>query len=146
MKERGRKCRICGGRADGPFAKTIAPAHSAVSAVLFFADKRTPVTEPPPYLLDLAPRDFFRFPKIKSIYINRNVFQCLEEVKVRTLRTAKLLKALPLDELQHYFEEWKIRMQRCVGREEERLKGTDVKLGKLLNKTHCQVSYMGSNN
>lgn len=85
-----------------PSPRQLPQLTAPVSAVLFLADKRTPVTEHPPYLLDLAPRGFFRFPEIKSIYINRNPFSM--RGRGENTETAKLLKALSLDQLQHYFE------------------------------------------
>ena len=44
-----------------------APTHTVLSKRKFLADKNITVLEQPPYLSDLAPCDFFLFPKIKSI-------------------------------------------------------------------------------
>ncbi|VVC34328.1 Hypothetical protein CINCED_3A000742 [Cinara cedri] len=43
-----------------------APAHNALSVKQYLAGKRTPVLEHAPYWPDLAPCDFFLFPKKKS--------------------------------------------------------------------------------
>jgi hypothetical protein len=40
----------------------------------FLASKQITVLEHPPYSLDLAPSDFFLFPKIKEILKGRNSF------------------------------------------------------------------------
>jgi histone-lysine N-methyltransferase SETMAR len=43
-----------------------APAHNTLSVKQYLAGKRIPVLEHAPYSPDLAPCDFFLFPKIKS--------------------------------------------------------------------------------
>ena len=44
-----------------------APAHTALSIRKFLVEKNITVLEQPPYSPDLAPCDFFLFPKVKSI-------------------------------------------------------------------------------
>ena len=44
-----------------------APAHNALSVRQFLAEKNIPVLEQPPYSPDLAPCDFFFFPKLKQV-------------------------------------------------------------------------------
>lgn len=96
-----------------------APAHNALSVKQFLADKRIPVLEHPPYSPDLAPCDFYLFPKVKSALKGRH-FRSVEEVKAET---AKLLKALTPEDLQHCFEQWQARMQRCIHRGGEYIEG-----------------------
>lgn len=96
-----------------------APAHNALSVKQFLADKRIPVLEHPPYSPDLAPCDFYLFPKVKSALKGRH-FRSVEEVKAET---AKLLKALTPEDLQHCFEQWQARMQRCIHRGGEYVEG-----------------------
>jgi histone-lysine N-methyltransferase SETMAR len=48
-----------------------APAHTALSVSQFLASKEITMLEHPPYSLDLAPSDFFIFPKIKEILKGR---------------------------------------------------------------------------
>jgi hypothetical protein len=43
------------------------PAHMALSVTEFLASKQITVLENPPYSPDLAPNNFFLFPKIKEI-------------------------------------------------------------------------------
>lgn len=96
-----------------------APAHTALSVKKFLADKRIPVLEHPPYSPDLAPCDFFLFPKVKCA-LKGTHFRSVDEVKAET---AQLLKGLGVDELQHCYEQWKKRMQRCIDREGEYIEG-----------------------
>src|SRR5580692_1661011 len=44
-----------------------APAHNALSVRQFLVDKNITVLEQPPYSPDLAPCDFFLFPKLKGV-------------------------------------------------------------------------------
>jgi len=45
----------------------IAPAHCAICVHQFLAQHGIPVLDHPPYSPDLAPADFFLFPRLKSI-------------------------------------------------------------------------------
>lgn len=96
-----------------------APAHNALSVKRFLAKKSIPVLEHPPYSPDLAPCDFYLFPKIKSS-LKGTRFESVEDVKQKT---ADLLKRLTLNDMQHCFEQWKTRMQRCIDRDGEYVEG-----------------------
>lgn len=94
-----------------------APAHNAISVRQFLANKRITVLEHSPYFLDLAPCDFYLFPKVKSA-LKGTHFKSVGQGK-----TADLLKKVTLEDLQHCFGQWKIRMQRCIDREGEYVEG-----------------------
>ncbi|GFS71034.1 FLJ37770-like protein [Trichonephila clavipes] len=72
-----------------------------------------PVLEHPPYSPDLAPCDFYLFPKVKSA-LKGTRFESVEAVKEKA---ARVLKELTKDDFQHCFQQWKIRMERCRDRE-----------------------------
>jgi hypothetical protein len=76
----------------------------------YLAAKGTPVLEHVPYPPDLAPCDFFFFPKIKSA-LKGTRFESTKEVK---RKSAELLNALTKEEFQHCFEQWKKQMEWCV--------------------------------
>jgi len=57
----------------------------------FLATKRITVLEHPAYSLDLAPNDFFLFPKIKEILKGRHVGD-IDDIRSNT---AAALKAIP---------------------------------------------------
>ncbi|KAL4089073.1 hypothetical protein QTP88_024146 [Uroleucon formosanum] len=59
-----------------------APAHSALSVKRFLAKNRTPVLQQPPYSPDLAPCDFWLFPKLKSA-LKGTHFESVEVVKTK---------------------------------------------------------------
>ena len=85
----------------------------------YLAHKRTPVLRHAPYSPDLAPCDFFLFPKIKAV-LKGTRFKTMEAVKQKT---AELLKALTKEDFEHCFDQWKKHMERCVAREGEYIKG-----------------------
>ncbi|VVC45905.1 Hypothetical protein CINCED_3A011395 [Cinara cedri] len=72
----------------------------------------TPVLEHASYSPDLAPCDFYLFPKIKSA-LKGIRFESMEEVKQKS---AELLNGLTKTDFQHCLEQWKKRMKRCVAR------------------------------
>ncbi|KAL4089251.1 hypothetical protein QTP88_024309 [Uroleucon formosanum] len=90
-----------------------APAHSAFSIQRFLTEKKMSVLQHPPYSPDLAPCDFFLFPKIKS-FLKGTHFQTVDDVK---MKTAELLKGLNESDWQHCFQEWQRRMQQCIDAE-----------------------------
>ncbi|KAL4131067.1 hypothetical protein QTP88_008418 [Uroleucon formosanum] len=66
-----------------------APAHSALSVKRFLAKNRTPVLQHPPYLPDLAPCDFWLFPKLKSA-LKGTHFESVEAVKTKATETVQV--------------------------------------------------------
>jgi transposase len=57
-----------------------APANASLLIREFLAKQETIVVPQPPYFPDLAPADFFLFPKLKSTLKGRR-FQTVEEIK-----------------------------------------------------------------
>lgn len=83
-----------------------AAAHNALSVKRYLTATGTPVLEHPPYSPDLAPCDFFLFPKIKSA-LKGTRFESMEEVKRKSV---ELLNPLTQEDFQHWFDQWKKRM------------------------------------
>jgi len=77
-----------------------APAHMALSVREFLATKQITVLEHPAYSPDLAPSDFFVFPKIKKI-LNGGHFDDTGDIRSNTTAT---LKAIPQNHFQNCFE------------------------------------------
>jgi hypothetical protein len=88
----------------------------------FLAHKCIPVLEHPLYSRDLAPCDFYLFPKLKSA-LKGTHFQSGNKVKSKM---ADLLKRMSAEDLHHCFEQWKIIMQQCIDGGESTLKGIDI--------------------
>ena len=87
-----------------------APAHTAISIRAFLAKKNIVNLDHPPYSPDLAPCDFFLFPKLKGV-IKGTRFDDLDAIK-RT--TTKELRSIPQVAFQGAIESWKKRMEKCA--------------------------------
>jgi len=77
-----------------------APAHTALSVREFLATKQITVLEHPAYSTDLAPNDFFLFPKIKKIMKGRH-FDDSDDIRSNTTAA---LKAILQNQFQNCFE------------------------------------------
>ena len=75
-----------------------APAHNALTIREFLAKNNIAVLEQPPYSPDLAPCDFFLFPKLKEV-IKETRFQDSKAIKTAVTRE---LQVIP----QESFQEW----------------------------------------
>jgi transposase len=77
-----------------------APAHTALSVREILATKRITVLEHPPYSPDLAPSDFFLFPKVKEILKGRH-FDDIYDIRSNTMAA---LKAIPQNQFQNFLK------------------------------------------
>ena len=96
-----------------------APAHTALSVRKFLATKQITVLEHPAYLPDLAPSEFFLFPKVKEILRGRH-FDDIDDT--RSDITA-VLKVNPQNQFQNCFEGWTRRWHRCIASQGEYFEG-----------------------
>jgi transposase len=92
-----------------------APAHASLLIREFLAKQETIVVPQPLYSPDLAPADFFLFPKLKSNLKGRR-FQTVEEIKENSLQD---LRTIP----QNTFQNWKKRWERCINSRGEHFEG-----------------------
>jgi hypothetical protein len=74
------------------------------------AKHNIPVVPHPPYSPDLAPCDFFLFPRVKST-LKEKRFQDVAEIQ---LNMTQQLQAIPKQAYQTCIEEWKDRWNRCI--------------------------------
>ena len=96
-----------------------APAHASLLIREFLVKQDTIVMPQPPYSPDLAPADFFLFPKLKSTLKGRR-FQMIEEIKENSLQD---LRAIPQNTFQDAFQNWKKRWERCINSRGEYFEG-----------------------
>jgi hypothetical protein len=87
-----------------------APCHAALSVREFLAKHSIPVVPHPPYPPDLAPCDFFLFPRLKSTLKGKR-FQDVTEIQLNTTRQ---LQAIPKQAYQTCIEKWKGHWNRCI--------------------------------
>jgi len=85
----------------------------------FLATKQITVLEHPANSTDLAPSDFFLFPKIKEILKGRH-FVDIDDIRINTKAA---LKAIPQNQFQNCFEGWTRLWHRCIGSQGEYLEG-----------------------
>jgi transposase len=89
-----------------------APAHMSFFVRNFLAKNKTTIVPQPPYSPDLAPADFFLFPKLKSALKERR-FDTINEIQ-KNLTTEF---AFPKEAFQKAFQSWQKRWERCVASE-----------------------------
>ena len=102
---------------DGPFWEAHtwtlhhdnAPDHTALSIGQFFKRNIATLEYPSPYSPDLAPCDFFLFPKIKSV-LKRTHFSDIDSIKMAATTE---LKKIPENAFQRGIESSKRRMHKC---------------------------------
>ena len=87
-----------------------APAHKALGIQEFLAKNNIAVLEQPPYSPDLAPCDFFLFPKLKEV-IKGTRFQDSEAIKTAVVRE---LQAISEESFQECVEAWQRRLEKCI--------------------------------
>jgi transposase len=72
-----------------------APAHASLLIREFFTKHEMTVVPQPPYSPDLAPVDFFMFPKLKSS-LKRRRYQTIEEIAEGIKYTLNQTQVTPL--------------------------------------------------
>jgi transposase len=87
-----------------------APSHTCSTVTEYLTINGITTIPQPPYSPDLAPADFFLFPKVKSSLKGHN-HGTLSAVKEACTRT---LKDVPESVYQGAFESWKSRWQKCI--------------------------------
>jgi len=85
----------------------------------FLVTKQITVLEHSIYSPDLAPNDFFLFPKIKEILKGRH----LDDTDDIRSNTTAALKAIPQNHLLNCFEEWTRRWHRFIASQGEYSEG-----------------------
>jgi len=86
-----------------------APAHASLLIRSYPAKHQTSVVPHPLYSPDLAPADFFLFPKLKTTFKVR-IFQTIE-IQENAIRE---LRSIAESALQEAFQQRKKRWERCI--------------------------------
>ena len=87
-----------------------APNHASIVVKEFLAKRKIPTLPQPPYSPDLAPADFFLFPRLKSCMKGQHV-GTIENVQAAV---TTILKDISIQEFKASFQAWQNRWQRCV--------------------------------
>ena len=97
---------------------------NALSVKTFLTVHKITVLEHPTYSPDLAPCDFFLFTKIKSA-LKGTRFESVDAVEAKAM---ELTNKSSDDDLQHCFQQRKIRMERCRDRGGEYIEGDNISI------------------
>ena len=100
------------------------PAHNDLFVKSFLTKHKITVLEHLLYSPDLVPCDFFLFPKIKSA-LKGTRFESVDAMKAKS---TELMNKLSEDDLQHCFQQWKIRMERCRDGGREYIQGDNISI------------------
>ncbi|KYN39393.1 hypothetical protein ALC56_06212 [Trachymyrmex septentrionalis] len=105
-------------------AKFVPKLRSKTSLLVssFLAKNNTIIMPQPPYSPDLAPCDFFLFPKLKRPMKGRR-FATIEQIKAASLEE---LKAIPKSAFQKCFDDWKKRWHKCIVSEGDYFEGDNI--------------------
>ena len=71
---------MCVSLVTGSFLNDNAPSHNATIVKQFLAQRKVTVIERPPYSSDLAPADYFLFPKVKS-HLKGRLFDSISDIQ-----------------------------------------------------------------
>jgi len=96
-----------------------APAHRSFKVSQFLAKNNMTMVPHPPYSPDLAPCDFFLFPKLKLRMKGRR-FDTIEEIQEESQR---VLDTIPKRDFQGCFQAWQKRWDRCIHAKGEYFEG-----------------------
>ena len=99
-----------------------APAHSSLLVRNFLAKHKTVIMPQPPYSPDMAPCDFFLFPKLKMPMKGKR-FDTIDELKKKSVEE---LKAIPINAFKKCFEDWKKRWHKCIISEGDYFEGDKI--------------------
>jgi hypothetical protein len=85
-------------------------AQCTIGSTVSGKKQQSPVLHHAPYSPDLAPCDFFLFPKLKNS-LKGTHFQSIEDIQ---RKTTDLLKGFTQNDFQKCFRAWKESMQHCI--------------------------------
>lgn len=101
-----------------------APSHTAIIVSEFLAKNSTNVISQPPYSPDMAPCDFFLFPRLK-LPLRGTRFESIEAIKENSLRE---LRAIPSEAYRKCMENWILRWHQCIASEGEYFEGDNKEI------------------
>jgi len=96
-----------------------APAHCAIRVHQFLAQSGVPVLDHPPYSPDLAPANFFLFPRPKSIMKGAG----FADMAAIQERVAAVLRSIPTEAFADNFQKLYERYQKCVVKNNDYFEG-----------------------
>ncbi len=95
------------------------PSHRADSTQKFLEKYNMWLMSRPPYSPDLAPYDFFIFPKLKLVLKGQHLGH-LEGIKSQT---AAYLQSIPKSDFKRCYDDWLQHLQKCIASRGEYFEG-----------------------
>jgi len=86
LLNRIRRVRPCMCESGDWFLLHNAPSHNATIVKQLLAQRKVTVLDHPPYSPDLAPADYFLFPKVKS-HLKRRLFDSISDIQKAVIST-----------------------------------------------------------
>jgi hypothetical protein len=96
-----------------------APSHTSLVVRQFLTSKNITVISHPPYSPDLAPCDFFLFPKVK-LWLKGHRFDIKEEVHAEL---QEVIDTLTFENFQECMKSWETHWDRCIHAQGDYFKG-----------------------
>jgi hypothetical protein len=94
-------------------------AHDVLAVREFLAEKSIMKLDHSPYSPDLAPCDFWIFPKLKPA-LKSHRFSDIADIQGHA---TTILQTIPEEEFQKYFEQCKHRLTKCIGAQGDYFEG-----------------------
>ena len=117
-----------------------APSHTAVLTHLFLAKNKIAITPLPPYSPDLAPCDFFLFPKME-LKLKGRQFDTIEEIQAEM---QKVLDTLTEKDFQEAFQKWRRQWDQCLRAGGNYFEGDDTSYGNFYDFYSISLENFGS--
>ena len=99
-----------------------ATAHTALSIREFLVKINIPVLPRPPYSPDLAPCDFYLFPKLKS-KLKGHHFRTMENIQKNVTDE---LNTLTENDFRYCYDQWKMHWNHCVTSQRSYIEGDNL--------------------
>ncbi|KAG5310893.1 MOS1T transposase, partial [Acromyrmex insinuator] len=85
-------------------------SHAAFIVANYLTRSNTPVVPQPPHSPDLAPCDFFLFPRLKRELKGKH-WESVENIQKHV---TTFLRDIPVEEFQRAFQVWQTRLRKCI--------------------------------
>ncbi len=96
-----------------------APSHTCNLTTSYLQEQNVSLLPHPPYSPDLAPSDFYLFPKIKKELKNKKYYKVENLARAVQSVTSRVSK----EDYCNCFENWKIRLRKCIDNNENYFEG-----------------------
>ncbi len=101
-----------------------APSHTAIPTLALIGESNLDMLSHPPYSPDLAPCDYFIFPRLKND-LRGHRFHSINDLKIAVTRT---LRAIPAEDYMTAIRSMPICWMKCISAKGEYFKGSHIQV------------------